>query len=144
MNQRQYYNKIYLNSFLSFSIEVFIQSLSDYSRKGWSTRDIIKTVIFIWAFLLDTVEVFIYFIFRLFKKAMKQRRGSVENVAETLMMALAASGESQENIAKVKKNYFFVSFFFEKIESVTILWILLSLHIGSIRKQNKGVDDKNS
>jgi hypothetical protein len=24
------------------------------------------------------------------------------------------------------------------------LWILLSLHIGSIRKQNKGVDDKNS
>ena len=34
---------------------------------------------------------------------MKQRRGSVENVAETLMMALAASGESQENIAKVKK-----------------------------------------
>ena len=32
---------------------------------------------------------------------MKQRRGSVENVAETLMMALAASGESQENIAKV-------------------------------------------
>jgi hypothetical protein len=38
----------------------------------------------------------------LFKKAMKQRRGSVENVAETLMMALAASGESQENIAKVK------------------------------------------
>jgi hypothetical protein len=39
----------------------------------------------------------------LFKKAMKQRRGSVENVAETLMMALAASGESQENIAKVKK-----------------------------------------
>jgi hypothetical protein len=52
---------------------------------------------------------------------MKQRRGSVENVAETLMMALAASGESQENIAKVKKNYFFVSFFFEKIESVTIL-----------------------
>ena len=144
MKQRQYYNKIYLNSFLSFSIEVFIQSLSDYSRKGWSTRDIIKTVIFIWAFLLDTVEVFIYFIFRLFKKAMKQRRGSVENVAETLMMALAASGESQENIAKVKKNYFFVSFFFEKIESVTILWILLSLHIGSIRKQNKGVDDKNS
>jgi len=41
--------------------------------------------------------------FRLFKKAMKQRRGSVENVAETLMMALAASGESQENIAKVRQ-----------------------------------------
>ncbi len=38
---------------------------------------------------------------RLFKKAMKQRRGSVENVAETLMVALAASGESQESIAKV-------------------------------------------
>jgi len=35
---------------------------------------------------------------------MKQRRGSVENVAETLMMALAASGESQENIAKVRKH----------------------------------------
>ena len=35
---------------------------------------------------------------------MKQRRGSVENVAETLMMALAASGESQENIAKVILN----------------------------------------
>ena len=37
---------------------------------------------------------------RLLKKAMKQRRGSVENVAETLMSTLAASGESQENIAK--------------------------------------------
>ena len=37
---------------------------------------------------------------RLLKKAMKQRRGSVDNVAETLMASLAASGESKENIAK--------------------------------------------
>lgn len=37
---------------------------------------------------------------RLLKKAMKQRRGSVDNVAETLMASLAASGESNENIAK--------------------------------------------
>ena len=37
---------------------------------------------------------------RLFKKAMKQRRGSVDNVAETLMSTLAASGESKENVAK--------------------------------------------
>ena len=36
----------------------------------------------------------------LFKKAMKQRRGSVDNVAETLMASLAASGQSQESIAK--------------------------------------------
>ncbi len=31
---------------------------------------------------------------------MKQRRGSVDNVAETLMATLAASGEDQESIAK--------------------------------------------
>ena len=37
---------------------------------------------------------------RLFKKAMKQRRGSVDNVAETLMSTLASTGESKENIAK--------------------------------------------
>ena len=37
---------------------------------------------------------------RLLKKAMKQRRGSVDNVAETLMASLAASGESKESIAK--------------------------------------------
>ena len=37
---------------------------------------------------------------RLFKKAMKQRRGSVDNVAETLMNTLADSGESKETIAK--------------------------------------------
>ncbi len=37
---------------------------------------------------------------RLFQKAMKQRRGSVDNVAETLMSSLAASGESKENVAK--------------------------------------------
>ena len=37
---------------------------------------------------------------RLFKKAMKQRRGSVDNVAETLMSSLTASGESKENVAK--------------------------------------------
>lgn len=37
---------------------------------------------------------------RLLKKAMKQRRGSVENVAETLMATLAASGENQESIVK--------------------------------------------
>merc|ERR1719232_1425898 len=36
----------------------------------------------------------------LMKKAMKQRRGSVDNVCETLMSSLAASGESQDNIAK--------------------------------------------
>ena len=36
----------------------------------------------------------------LMKKAMKQRRGSVDNVCETLMSSLAASGESQESIAK--------------------------------------------
>ncbi len=35
------------------------------------------------------------------KKAMKQRRGSVDNVAESLMSTLAASGEDQENIAKL-------------------------------------------
>lgn len=33
---------------------------------------------------------------RLLKKAMKQRRGSVENVAETLMATLAAGGESAD------------------------------------------------
>ena len=37
---------------------------------------------------------------RLFKKAMKQRRGSVDNVAETLMSSLTAGGESKENVAK--------------------------------------------
>ena len=37
---------------------------------------------------------------RLFKKAMKQRRGSVDNVAETLISSLAASGQSKESIAK--------------------------------------------
>ncbi|XP_040565348.2 uncharacterized protein [Lepeophtheirus salmonis] len=37
---------------------------------------------------------------RLMRKAMKQRRGSVENVAETLMLALAADGESHESIAR--------------------------------------------
>ena len=37
---------------------------------------------------------------RLFKKAMKQRRGSVDNVAETLMSSLTASGQSKENVAK--------------------------------------------
>ena len=37
---------------------------------------------------------------RLFKTAMKQRRGSVDNVAETLMSSLTASGESKENVAK--------------------------------------------
>ena len=38
---------------------------------------------------------------RLFKKAMKQRRGSVDNVAETLMATLAgAGGESKESVAK--------------------------------------------
>jgi alkylhydroperoxidase/carboxymuconolactone decarboxylase family protein YurZ len=37
---------------------------------------------------------------RLFKKAMKQRRGSVDNVADTLMSSLTASGESRENVAK--------------------------------------------
>ena len=37
---------------------------------------------------------------RLFKKAMKQRRGSVDNVAETLMSSLSASGQSKEAIAK--------------------------------------------
>ena len=37
---------------------------------------------------------------RLFKKAMKQRRGSVDNVAETLMSSLTASGESKENVAR--------------------------------------------
>ena len=37
---------------------------------------------------------------RLFKKAMKQRRGSVDNVAETLMSTLSQSGESKENVAK--------------------------------------------
>ena len=37
---------------------------------------------------------------RLFQKAMKQRRGSVDNVAETLMSSLAASGDSKENVAK--------------------------------------------
>ena len=31
---------------------------------------------------------------------MKQRRGSVDNVAETLMSSLTASGESKENVAK--------------------------------------------
>jgi len=36
----------------------------------------------------------------LMRKAMKQRRGSVDNVAETLMASLAASGQSQESIAK--------------------------------------------
>ena len=36
----------------------------------------------------------------LMKKAMKQRRGSVDNVCETLMSSLAASGESQDSIAK--------------------------------------------
>jgi hypothetical protein len=36
----------------------------------------------------------------LMRKAMKQRRGSVDNVAETLMQSLAASGQSQESIAK--------------------------------------------
>ena len=36
----------------------------------------------------------------LMKKAMKQRRGSVDNVTETLMASLAASGESQDSIAK--------------------------------------------
>jgi alkylhydroperoxidase/carboxymuconolactone decarboxylase family protein YurZ len=36
---------------------------------------------------------------RLLKKAMKQRRGSVENVAETLVNTLASNGESHENIA---------------------------------------------
>merc|ERR1740128_894839 len=36
----------------------------------------------------------------LMRKAMKQRRGSVDNVAETLMSSLAASGQSQESIAK--------------------------------------------
>ena len=37
---------------------------------------------------------------RLLKKAMKQRRGSVDNVAETLMATLAAGGESQESVAR--------------------------------------------
>ena len=37
---------------------------------------------------------------RLLKKAMKQRRGSVENVAETLMATLIAGGDSQESIVK--------------------------------------------
>ena len=43
---------------------------------------------------------------RLFKKAMKQRRGSVDNVAETLMATLVGcggpggSGESKEAVAK--------------------------------------------
>jgi hypothetical protein len=66
---------------------------------------------------------------------MKQRRGSVENVAETLMMALAASGESQENIAKVKKKLFFVSLILskKKIESITMLLINIIL-IYSIKK----------
>ena len=36
----------------------------------------------------------------LMRKAMKQRRGSVDNVAETLMVLLAASGQSKESIAK--------------------------------------------
>jgi len=36
----------------------------------------------------------------LMRKAMKQRRGSVDNVAETLMASLAASGQSKESIAK--------------------------------------------
>merc|ERR1719365_323613 len=36
----------------------------------------------------------------LMKKAMKQRRGSVDNVAEALMESLASSGQSQEAIAK--------------------------------------------
>ena len=36
----------------------------------------------------------------LMKKAMKQRRGSVDNVCETLMSSLVASGESQDSIAK--------------------------------------------
>ena len=36
----------------------------------------------------------------LMRKAMKQRRGSVDNVTETLMASLAASGQSQESIAK--------------------------------------------
>ena len=37
---------------------------------------------------------------RLLKKAMKQRRGSVDNVAASLMDTLAASGESQESVAR--------------------------------------------
>ncbi len=37
---------------------------------------------------------------RLLQKAMRQRRGSVDNVAETLMATLAASGEDREGIAK--------------------------------------------
>ncbi len=37
---------------------------------------------------------------RLIRKAMKQRRGSVENIAETLMATLAAGGESSEGIAR--------------------------------------------
>ena len=37
---------------------------------------------------------------RLLKKAMKQRRGSVDNVADTLMATLAAGGESQESVAR--------------------------------------------
>jgi len=37
---------------------------------------------------------------RLFRKAMKQRRGSVDNIAETLMGALAAGGEDVESVAK--------------------------------------------
>lgn len=37
---------------------------------------------------------------RLLKKAMKQRRGSVDNVAESLMTSLAAGGENQESIVK--------------------------------------------
>ncbi|TRY61422.1 hypothetical protein TCAL_14991 [Tigriopus californicus] len=37
---------------------------------------------------------------RLLKKAMKQRRGSVDNVAESLMTSLAAGGQNQESIVK--------------------------------------------
>ena len=43
---------------------------------------------------------------RLFKKAMKQRRGSVDNVAETLMSSLTASGESKENVLQRLLPYF--------------------------------------
>ena len=39
-------------------------------------------------------------VIRLIKKAMKQRRGSVENIAETLMASLAGGGDSQESIVK--------------------------------------------
>ena len=71
-------------------------------RKGitMSQEDIQAILDLIDAFGKEDTSEFSPETIRLFKKAMKQRRGSVDNVAETLISSLSASGQSKESIAK--------------------------------------------